>query len=87
LIKGGAWEQATPMDVAASYEDRVIITGAVFDLDPQSGEKHAYPIGRSATLNTSSIITNTYVVILDSENNVVNCYPINPADYINPRDE
>jgi hypothetical protein len=35
LIKG-AWERATPMDVAASYEGRVIITGAVFDLDPQS---------------------------------------------------
>ena len=86
LIKG-AWERATPMDVAASYEGRVIITGAVFDLDPQSGEKHAYPIGRSAALNTPSIITNTYVVILDAENNVVNCYPINPADPINPRDE
>ncbi len=66
------------MDVAASYEDRVIITGAVFDLDPQSGEKHAYPIGRSATLNTSSIITNTYVVILNSENNVVNSIPLIP---------
>jgi hypothetical protein len=86
LIKG-AWERATPMDVAASYEDRVIIAGSVFDLDPQTGEKHFYPIGRSAALNTRSIITNTYVVILDSENNVVNCYPINPADYINPRDE
>jgi hypothetical protein len=86
LIKG-AWERATPMDVAASYEDRVIIAGAVFDLDPQTGEKHFYPIGRSAALNTPSIITNTYVVILDPENNVVNCYPINPADYINPRDE
>jgi hypothetical protein len=86
LIKG-AWEQATPMDVAASYEDRVIIAGAVFDFDPQTGEKHPYPIGRSAALNTPSIITNTYVVILDSENNVVNCYPINPADPVNPRDE
>jgi hypothetical protein len=86
LIKG-AWERATPMDVAASYEDRLIIAGAVFDLDPQTGEKHPHPIGRSAALNTPSIITNTYVVILDAENNVVNCYPINPADYINPRDE
>jgi streptogramin lyase len=55
------------MDVAASYEGRVIITGAVFDLDPQTGEKHRYPIGRSAALNTPSIIMNTYVVILDAK--------------------
>jgi hypothetical protein len=46
LLKG-ALERATPMDVAASYEGRVIISGAVFDFDPQTGEKHFYPIGRS----------------------------------------
>ncbi len=86
LIRG-AWEQATPADVAASYKDRVIIAGAVFDLNLQTGEKVPHPVGRSAALNTPSIITNTYVVIFDSENNVINCYPINPADYINPRDE
>ncbi|MGO9672996.1 MAG: hypothetical protein ACLPSF_02305 [Methylocella sp.] len=82
-----AWEQATPMDTAPSYEDRVIIAGAVFTLDQQTGAKTPYPIGRSGALNTPSVITNTYVVILDSENNVINCYPINPADPINPRDE
>ncbi|HEX3495578.1 MAG TPA: hypothetical protein VHT02_00125, partial [Methylocella sp.] len=47
LIKG-AWEHATPMDVAASYEGRVILVGAVFDLDPETGEKIPYTIGRSA---------------------------------------
>jgi hypothetical protein len=37
-------------------------------------------------LRVPSVETNTYVVVLDSDNNVITAYPINPADEINPMD-
>jgi hypothetical protein len=37
-------------------------------------------------LRVPSVETNTYVVVLDADNNVTTAYPINPADEINPMD-
>jgi hypothetical protein len=82
-----AWENATRINVGrGNLPGRVVIAGKVW-FEDETGE-HPLNIGRSATgLNTPSIETNAYVVILDSNNNVITCYPINPADPIFPDEE
>jgi hypothetical protein len=84
-----AWAKSTPADVAAGrWGERVVIAGAVFEIDPDTGTKIPYIIGRSGRRGSApSIPTNSYVVVLDSDMNVVTCYPISPADEVNPRDE
>jgi hypothetical protein len=88
LIKQ-AWEKATPADVAAGrWGGGVVIAGSVFEIDLDTGAKVPYIIGTSGIRSTvRSIPTNTYVVVLESNMNVKTCYPINPADAVNPRDE
>ncbi len=82
-----AWEKAIPTHVYAGQEiDRVVI-GARAYVEDDTG-KHPLYIGRSGRgLKTPSSETDTYVVILDSNNNVITCYPINPADVVYPYEE
>lgn len=71
---------------AANETDRVVLAGKVY-FDDELGT-HPLNIGRSATgLKTPSVETNAFVVILDSNNYVITCYPINPADPVYPLDE
>ncbi|MGB6176891.1 MAG: hypothetical protein WBF43_11290, partial [Methylocella sp.] len=85
----GAWAKATPLDVAAGrWGGGVVIVGSVFEVNLATGKKTRYIIGTSGIRGSSaSVETNTYVVVLDSDMNVKTCYPINPADEVNPRDE
>jgi hypothetical protein len=87
LLIEEAWAKATRIHVGAADQiDGVVLGGTVW-FDDESGT-HPLNIGRSATgLKTPSIETNTYVVILDSNNNVITCYPINPADWVYPFEE
>jgi hypothetical protein len=87
LLIEEAWANATRIHVGAADQiDRVVLGGTVW-FDDESGT-HPLNIGRSATgLKTPSIETNTYVVILDSNNYVITCYPINPADWVYPFEE
>jgi hypothetical protein len=83
-----AWRQATPDDVGPGRwkNGRAVIAAQVLGLT--DGVPQPYIIGTSGLRPSApSIPTNTYVVIIDSNNNVVTCYPINPTDKINPRDE
>jgi hypothetical protein len=82
-----AWANATRIHVGAAKEiDRVVLGGTVW-FDDETGT-HPLNIGRSGRgLKTPSIETNTYVVIRDSNNNVITCYPINPADWVYPFEE
>jgi hypothetical protein len=71
---------------AANNPDRVVL-GATVYFDDEFGT-HPLNIGHSATgLKTASIETNAYVVILDSNNYVITCYPMNPADPVCPLEE
>lgn len=82
-----AWANATPIHVGAAKEIDRVVLGAEVYVDNESGT-HPLNIGRSGRgLKTPSIETNTYVVILDSNNNVITCYPINPADWVYPYEE
>jgi hypothetical protein len=67
----GAWEKAIPIHVyAGQVIDRVVISARVY-VEDDTG-KHPLNIGRSGReLKTPSSETDTYVVILDSNNNVI----------------
>jgi hypothetical protein len=82
-----AWKQATPEDLGAGKpSDRVVIGAGVSII--VDGVAEPYIIGRSGEgRRAPSVPTNTYVVVIDSNNHVRSCYPINPDDEINPRDE
>jgi hypothetical protein len=82
-----AWEQATPEDIAmGSPTDRAVIAASMSVI--VNDEIRPEIIGNSGTgLRVPSIPTNTYVVVIDSNRKVITCYPINPEDEINPRDE
>ncbi|MGH6835761.1 MAG: bacterial transcriptional activator domain-containing protein [Methylocella sp.] len=83
----GAWANSTPMHVGAgNTPDRVVLGGTVWE-DDETGTHEVY-IGWSARkLKTPSIETNAYVVILDSNNYVITCYPISPDDPVFPYEE
>ncbi|MGH6857489.1 MAG: hypothetical protein ACRECP_07605 [Methylocella sp.] len=85
----GAWAKATPLDVAAGrWGGNVVIAGSVYEVSAATGEKTPYAIGTSGSRGSAPPAeTNTYVIVLDSNMNVITCYPINPADEVNPRDE
>jgi hypothetical protein len=58
-----------------------------FAIDNAAGVIRSEPVGMSGRdLRVPSIETNTYVVVLDHDNNVISVYPTNPADEINPMD-
>lgn len=82
-----AWEQATPEDLGAgTHPDSVVIAGAMLMI--VNGVAQPYIIGRSGEERRAPAVpTNTYVVVIGSNNQVRSCYPINPVDEINPRDE
>lgn len=82
-----AWKQATPEDLGAgSHHDSVVIGAGVSII--VDGMAEPYIIGWSGEERRApSVPTNAYVVVIDSDNYVRSCYPINPADEINPRDE
>jgi hypothetical protein len=83
-----AWRQARPEDFGPGYwhDGRAVIAAQV--LDVLDGVRQPHIIGDSATGRPApSIPTNTYVVIIDSDNKVITCYPINPVDKINPRND
>ncbi len=82
-----AWANATRVKVRVGNKiDRVVVAGKVY-IDDETGT-HELIIGRSARgLKTPSIETNAYVIILDSNNVVITCYPINPADPVFPDEE
>jgi len=83
-----AWKQATPADVSAAFWNRGRAVIAAQVMDVIDGVPRPHIIGNSGDRPSApSIPTNTYVVILESDNRVVTCYPINPVDKINPRDE
>ncbi|MGA9215675.1 MAG: hypothetical protein WBZ54_10540 [Methylocella sp.] len=78
---------ATRINVSAANKPDRVVLGTTVYVDDESGT-HPLNIGRSATgLKTPSIATNAYVVILDSNNNVITCYPMNPADPVYPDEE
>jgi hypothetical protein len=82
-----AWKHATAEDLGAGNDGTgtVVIAASVSMLE--NGVLRPSIIGVSGRLRTPSIPTNAYVVVIDSNNNVKTCYPINPADPINPREE
>ncbi|MGH6799923.1 MAG: hypothetical protein ACRECZ_00665 [Methylocella sp.] len=82
-----AWANSTRMNVGAANEpDRVVLAGTVWKND-ETGT-HEVNIGWSGRkLKTPSEETNAYVVILDSSNYVITCYPINPDDTVFPDEE
>lgn len=82
-----AWKNATPDDLGAGdWKENVVIGAKVMEL--VDGAPQPVIIGISGKEREApSIPTDTYVVVIDSNNNVKTCYPINPADKINPRDE
>lgn len=85
-----AWAKANSSGVAPArrISDRMVIGAELVLRNFETGEKTPIMIGHSGTeLNTPSIETNTYVVILDSNNYVITCYPINPDDPVNPFEE
>ncbi|MGB6176022.1 MAG: hypothetical protein WBF43_06730 [Methylocella sp.] len=87
LLIQEACANATRIHVGAAKEIDRVVLGATVYFDDEFGT-HSLNIGRSARgLKTPSIETNTYVVILDSNNNVITCYPINPADWVYPFEE
>lgn len=58
-----------------------------YAIDNATGVVRSDPVGMSGReLRVPAVETNTYVVVLDSDNNVITAYPINPADEINPTD-
>jgi hypothetical protein len=82
-----AWANATRIMVGAAKDiNRVVLAGTVW-FDDETGT-HELNIGRSATgLKTPSTETNAYIVILDSNNYVITCYPINRDDPVYPDEE
>lgn len=82
-----AWKLATPADVALAHFGNIVIAGAVFDRDNDTGVTIPHIIGQSATgrAGAPSIPTNAYVIILTPDLKVLTCYPVNPADRIHPR--
>jgi len=83
-----AWKQATPADIGAGRwgNGRAAIAAEVLDVIDGVPQPHIIGVS-GARKSAPSIPTNTYIVVLDSDNNVITTYPINPADTINPRDE
>jgi hypothetical protein len=83
-----AFAQATPDTVGpGDPNDSVVMFASRFSIDNATGVITRIPVGMSGRgLRVPSVETNTYVVILDSDNNVRTAYPINPADEINPMD-
>jgi hypothetical protein len=74
--------------VPGDPNDSVVIVASRFSIDNATGVITRVPVGMSGRfLMARSVETNTYVVILDSDNNVRTAYPINPADEINPMDQ
>jgi len=82
-----AWKSATPDDLGAGdWKGNVVIGAKVMEL--VDGAPQPVIIGVSGKERPApSIPTDTYIVVIDSNNNVKTCYPINPVDKINPRDE
>jgi hypothetical protein len=83
-----AFAQANPDTVApGDPNDSVVMVASRFSIDNATGVVSSVPVGMSGRfLRAPSVETNTYVVVLDSDNNVRTAYPINPADEINPMD-
>ncbi len=87
------WKTATPEDLAAFDQCRVIIAASSYKND--NGVIHPDYVGFSGErtnvrepngeFGTPSVQTNLYVVILDSNMRVQTCCPINPLDLRNPR--
>jgi len=87
------WQQATPDDPATSYRGRVVIAASSYVND--NGVVSPDYVGFLGDLTnvrepngefgTPSVKTNLYVVILDSDMEVITCFPINPLDLRNPR--
>lgn len=82
-----AWKNATPDDLGAGdWKGNVVIGARVMEL--VDGVPQPVIIGVSGKDRPApSIPTDTYIVVIDSNNKVKTCYPINPSDKINPRDE
>jgi len=81
-----AWKQATPEDLGAGDFTNTVVIGAGVAIIVD-GAAEPYIIGRSGEERSApSVLTNTYVVVIGSDNYVRSCYPINPGDEINPRD-
>ncbi|MGH6794854.1 MAG: hypothetical protein ACREDH_06580 [Methylocella sp.] len=76
-----AFAHATPDTVGPGNPyDRVVIVNSEYSVD-ETGKISSVLVGTSGTkLKVPSIETDTYVVILDSDNNVITAYPINPDD-------
>ena len=83
-----AFAQATPDTTGPGYwPGSVVMVTSRYAIDNATGVIRSDPVGMSGRgLRVPSIETNTYVVVLDSDNNVITAYPINPADEINPTD-
>jgi hypothetical protein len=85
------WKTATPEDLAANDRGRVIIAasshvnidGKIYGDDV--GGNRTEIKGPTGEFGTPSVKTNLYVVILDSDMQVITCFPINPLDLQNPR--
>ncbi|MGH6858298.1 MAG: hypothetical protein ACRECP_11875 [Methylocella sp.] len=83
-----AWNEATPADLAANEAGRVLIAASSYK--KVDGEWVDDDVGYSGDrtkikeltgeFGTSSVKTNLYVVILDSDMRVITCFPINPLD-------
>jgi hypothetical protein len=81
-----AWEQATQSDIGPAYWGNIVIAASVFQMETETHAVTPSIIGQSATGRPApSIPTNTYIVIVDRDLNVLTCYPINPLDAINPQ--
>ncbi len=82
-----AWKNATQEDLGAGTCFGTVVIGAGVSI-LVDGAPQPYIIGYSGKgLRVPAVPTNTYVVVLDENNYVKTCYPINPADEINFRDE
>jgi len=86
-LVAGAWSAANPNDFRpGNRPGTVIMEREVYLKDTVTGAVVPYPVGKSGVYKgTGGLPTNAYVVIMNSNLQVITAYPIDPSQLLGPK--